>query len=577
MREATRLNPSAPRVGPFSQIDMLHRTKYSRFRNDSLTSLEDCPPNTAALTATTKAAPCPASSVTSLCGSPVSGYPPHRDTLGSPEEGTSTLCTFIPRMANIKISSPGTLLGLKSLALASREGPRGKLSPDCGTAKPQHHLSGYLPPSSHLRQGFGDGKLAVRTEVFRSSPLKPTAGTECPTLDVLESGMTYHIKYMGCLEVVQSMRMLDFETRTQVTREAISRLCEYVPGAKTATKRKKPASKGLSTILGKSNLQFSGMNIKLNISTDSLSLTTLDSQQTIAHHHMQAISFASGGDPDTTDYVAYVAKDPVNQRAVHILECPEGLAQEVIHTIGQAFELRFRQFLKNPSSLIATKQRATEAGGGGSRGQESAEVHEYYNEIPGKEPPPGGLLDMRVGPKAPQQPPSGSQAEEDDLRRPGCPEHLNVYENCSLTHMQLPSADLEKGVPVLLPDSKEAAYSTLGEEGGPVPGGPAQALEPLQLEVWYHGSLSRREAESLLKHSGDFLVRESTSSPGQYVLSGLEGGAAKHLLLVDPQGMVRTKDHIFDSVGHLIRYHMDNQRPIVSCGSELCLKQPVIH
>uniref|UniRef100_A0A0E9TGE8 PID domain-containing protein n=1 Tax=Anguilla anguilla TaxID=7936 RepID=A0A0E9TGE8_ANGAN len=39
------------------------------------------------------------------------------------------------------------------------------------------------------------------------------------------------------------------------------------------------------------------MNIKLNISTDSLSLTTLDSQQTIAHHHMQSISFASGGDP----------------------------------------------------------------------------------------------------------------------------------------------------------------------------------------------------------------------------------------------------------------------------------------
>ena len=31
---------------------------------------------------------------------------------------------------------------------------------------------------------------------------------------------------------------------------------------------------------------------------------------------MQSISFASGGDPDTIDYVAYVAKDPRNNRGM---------------------------------------------------------------------------------------------------------------------------------------------------------------------------------------------------------------------------------------------------------------------
>ncbi|KAI1889678.1 hypothetical protein AGOR_G00165430 [Albula goreensis] len=567
-----RLRGNALHVGLLRQTGMLHRTKYSRFRNDSVTSLEDSMPNAAALTMTTKTAssPCP-TALPSPCRAALSGCAPDPPATGSPEEGTSTLCTFIPKMASIKISS----LGLKGLALASREGPRGKLSTDCGQAEPQSHLTGYLPPSAHLRRGLSHEKLASRTEGLTFS-LKPAVGRESHSPDILESGMTYHIKYMGCLEVIQSMRMLDFETRTQVTREAISRLCEYVPGAKNAPKRKKPPSKGLSTILGRSNLQFSGMNIKLNISTNSLSLTTLDSQQTIAHHHMQSISFASGGDPDTTDYVAYVAKDPVNQRAVHILECPEGLAQEVIHTIGQAFELRFRQFLKNPSSLIATKQRAAEADANGGWGQESAEIHEYYNEIPGKEPPPGGLLDMRVGPEAHWRPPGGSQAEDDDHRRTGCPQHLNVYENCSLAQKQLiPSADLETGVALILPESREAVYSSLGE-GSSVSGVLQHVQELLQREVWYHGRMSRSEAESLLTDSGDFLVRESSSSPGQYVLSGLQGDTAKHLLLVDPEGMVRTKDHIFDSVGHLIRYHMDNQRPIVSCGSELCLKQPVI-
>lgn len=62
--------------------------------------------------------------------------------------------------------------------------------------------------------------------------------------------------------------------------------------------------------------------------------------------------------------------------------------------------------------------------------------------------------------------------------------------------------------------------------------------QQLRNEDCYHGKLSRKAAESLLVKDGDFLVRESATSPGQYVLSGLQGGQAKHLLLVDPEGKV---------------------------------------
>ena len=55
---------------------------------------------------------------------------------------------------------------------------------------------------------------------------------------------------------------------------------------------------------------------------------------------MPNISFASGGDTDTLDYVAYVAKDKRGVRSCFVLECKGGVAQEVITTIGQAFELR---------------------------------------------------------------------------------------------------------------------------------------------------------------------------------------------------------------------------------------------
>ena len=50
----------------------------------------------------------------------------------------------------------------------------------------------------------------------------------------------------------------------------------------------------------------------------------------------------------------------------------------------------------------------------------------------------------------------------------------------------------------------------------------------------------RKDAEQLLRYDGDFLVRESQQTPGQYVLTGMQGMGRKHLLLVDPEGVVRS-------------------------------------
>ena len=59
-------------------------------------------------------------------------------------------------------------------------------------------------------------------------------------------------------------------------------------------------------------------------------------------------------------------------------------------------------------------------------------------------------------------------------------------------------------------------------------------------EPWFHGKITRHEVEALLQQDGHFLVRESTHSPGQYVLSGRHQGRIKHLLLIDPEGIVST-------------------------------------
>lgn len=92
---------------------------------------------------------------------------------------------------------------------------------------------------------------------------------------------------------------------------------------------------------------------------------------------------------------------------------------------------------------------------------------------------------------------------------------------------------------------------------------------------WFHGLLTRDNAEKVLVKDGDYLVRETNKAERQYVLSGRYKGECRHIFLVDPSGVVRTKDRVFDNICHLIQYHQDNNIPIISKDNELLLENPV--
>ncbi|XP_054850481.1 SHC-transforming protein 1 isoform X1 [Eublepharis macularius] len=590
-------------------MDLLQKSKYNHLRNDSLSSLEE---GSVAAEGDSPSEPLVAapSLPSSLSSSSLSPMLPLGELSSESEDSPTTLCSFFPKMANLKLSNPATLLNLRAFskeAGSTGEPPAVPPSPDS---------AGAVPVCSQDMNKLGCGKK-MRVEGGQlggdewtrhgSFVNKPSRGWLHPDDKVMGPGVSYLVRYMGCVEVLQSMRALDFNTRTQVTREAIGLVCEAVPGAKGAVRRRKPCGRSLNSILGKSNLKFAAMPITLTISTSSLNLMASDCKQIIANHHMQSISFASGGDPDTAEYVAYVAKDPVNHRACHILECPEGLAQDVISTIGQAFELRFKQYLKNPPKLVTPHDRM--AGFDGSAWDEEEDPppdHQYYNDFPGKEPPLGGVVDMRLrdGATAAQTPnhlgatlPVGQTAGGDyDSRKPppaaqgrdrypaattGPSGRTDLFDDPSYVNVQNLEKARQAG-PTANGSVQRDLFDMKPFEDAlrvPPPVPPAQLVasmeEQLRWEPWYHGRMSRKEAEKLLQANGDFLVRESTTTPGQYVLTGLQGGQPKHLLLVDPEGVVRTKDHRFESVSHLISYHMDNRLPIISAGSELCLQQPV--
>ncbi|XP_051050248.1 SHC-transforming protein 3 [Phodopus roborovskii] len=588
---------------------MLPRTKYNRFRNDSVTSVDDLLHSLSVSGSGGKVSEAAPAATPYL----VSGEALRK----APDDGPGSLGHLLHKVSHLKLSSSG----LRGLSSAARERAGARLSGSCSAPSLAAPDGGSATPGSRAQ---ATSMSATRKSRAGDEPLpRPPRGAPHANDQVLGPGVTYVVKYLGCIEVLRSMRSLDFSTRTQITREAISRVCEAVPGAKGAFKKRKPPSKTLSSILGKSNLQFAGMSISLTISTASLNLRTPDSKQIIANHHMQSISFASGGDPDTTDYVAYVAKDPVNRRACHILECCDGLAQDVIGSIGQAFELRFKQYLQCPSKIPALQDRMQSLDEPWTEEEGDGPDHPYYNSVPSKMPPPGGFLDARLKARPDAAQFAGKEQTyyqgrhlgdtfgEDWHRAPTRQGSLDIYSAPEGKAHMAPVGEIPTYVntqPVLaqvwpaassstessprkdLFDMKPFEDALKNQPLGPVlskaasvecispvsPRAPdAKMLEELDAESWYQGEMSRKEAEALLQEDGDFLVRKSTTNPGSFVLTGMHNGQAKHLLLVDPEGTIRTKDRVFDSISHLINYHLESSLPIVSAGSELCLQQPV--
>lgn len=61
----------------------------------------------------------------------------------------------------------------------------------------------------------------------------------------------------------------------------------------------------------------------------------------------------------------------------------------------------------------------------------------------------------------------------------------------------------------------------------------------LEKMKWFHGLLTRENAEKLLVNDGDYLVRETNKAERQYVLSGRYKGECRHIFLVDPSGVVK--------------------------------------
>ncbi|KAM9792174.1 LOW QUALITY PROTEIN: SH2 domain-containing protein 3A-like [Neosynchiropus ocellatus] len=97
------------------------------------------------------------------------------------------------------------------------------------------------------------------------------------------------------------------------------------------------------------------------------------------------------------------------------------------------------------------------------------------------------------------------------------------------------------------------------------------STEDPRSHAWYHGPLTREAAESLLRRDGDFLVRDSSSAAGDYVLSCFWRDEPMHFKIIRvvlrpkkgySRELFQFEEDRFDNVPALIRFYVGGRRPI---------------
>lgn len=101
--------------------------------------------------------------------------------------------------------------------------------------------------------------------------------------------------------------------------------------------------------------------------------------------------------------------------------------------------------------------------------------------------------------------------------------------------------------------------TSLHGEIGWVPTSYIAKVDSLEKHSWFHGNITRAEAEMLLSSgiNGSFLLRESESKPGQFSISLRYDGRVFHYRIhFDPQGKCFvTPDSKFDTLAKLVFHH----------------------
>jgi SHC-transforming protein 1 len=98
--------------------------------------------------------------------------------------------------------------------------------------------------------------------------------------EIMGDGVNFFCKYIGCIEVFTSMKLLDFQSRSLVAKESINRVCD-IANLKSPKKRK-VEKRVQQCVSNEACMEHSLVNVVLNISSTCLELTNLETNEVVA-------------------------------------------------------------------------------------------------------------------------------------------------------------------------------------------------------------------------------------------------------------------------------------------------------
>ncbi|XGW35799.1 hypothetical protein V3C99_019187 [Haemonchus contortus] len=107
---------------------------------------------------------------------------------------------------------------------------------------------------------------------------------------------------------------------------------------------------------------------------------------------------------------------------------------------------------------------------------------------------------------------------------------------------------------------------------------PTTSAHNLKEQVWYGGMLTRIKSEQILREDGEFLVRDSISMPGEYVLTAMWNGRALHFqintVIENGKKEFHLEEESFASVPALVNFYRSHRRPLTAA-SGCIISKPV--
>ncbi|RDD40386.1 SHC-transforming protein 1 [Trichoplax sp. H2] len=423
-------------------------------------------------------------------------------------------------------------------------------------------------------------------------------------------GACYTSKYIGCIPIISSIRTCTDELRTEIIRDAISKCAIETKCGPYKDMKKRKMSKQAAKFLGAyAKNSFVGHEVGVAVTVTQVITYDIKLNESIFNHSVKGISYVACGEKEQSQFLAYVAKESADKRCCYVFSCENDVADCLVVTLGQAFELCYKRTTKQAR---ASAQQAVdgEIPNNMSKNKDVNELEsqaKYIND--------DIIRTLTRQPSAPPElqtsvPPELQSVAPVQLRGTAPPDDQNLSVPPKVLRSQ--SAHIETEVALIdlsdttgnindrLKDSHLVAtndpWAEVMASNNPqdvyintsppeyynivnfdVPSHVANSvgLAKLQRELWYHGGLSRGDAEKLLQKNGQFLVRQSVNNPMQFVLSGMIDNVPHHVLVTNEQGIVKTQDYKFDSVSQLVEFHRKSDKPLVSQTDHLWLKFPI--